>query len=962
MDRIKQIKRKTYSALLLGAVALTTATLPVYAGGVAREGVDPPASLFTQIAAIPADDQAAQRLGKTWQQVLDTVEPAPMPELNANAQAIGRQGQLAALMVRADEELARGGLFAAIDLLREAEAQLPENPEVIRRLGLAYSLSGNRIRGAEYLERSLANRPDDAEALMFLCQHTAVRGELPKTITYADALENQGAPTVLVDYYRAVALEKSGHKTAAADRLSHLLIALERLQGAFAPKLENDLGTLLIRELRVLKKLETQLTIELGDHYLALGQYESADRLYAQIESAAAVDRSSLFDRRVYVALKLGRLEQAVDRAVAQLGHPDAKPSDAEIIGYLVNQGVSTDQLSRAIDAAIADRGASMPLLAGLSKVAEKQLVLAAAQNWLAQNNSGASSYREVIGLIDFDDEQPNDAALLAALLVQAAEDMDGAPAEATAYAKAVVQGTEAHVTLLRAVRHPLFADQSSASRQLLTAIAYERTRRTADAMTHYQRVLSLAPAIASHARLPLARLLLDAGRPDDALAILQHANEQSGRSDWQLFELTVKAIAAMGDTADAIELVDAWRNSRDRSKRSTLLRIELTAMSGSPQQACSQLLRMLNASPRDLELYQAGLDLIDRYDRQFNNLNEAANIRASFISRLNTNLPDSLLAKIERALDLYSIPERKEEAENLLHDILAKEPGNTLALTMLIRVYELAGDKVAADEAYIALLDAAEPGIEKSLAHARRSVSIGEMSDAAKQIRMVWELDRQGVMPGPAMTGDQAASMLQLLSSAEPDADLESQSLAMVRRFPDSVQLNNALGYQWAVQGKNLLQAKAMIQRAIDKDTHERHSIMDSKAWVQYKLGQFEEAEATQRRAIELLRQEQLRSNEQLRASKAVLYDHMGDIMYRRGEAASAIRHWQIARAQRLEEEDLLFDPELRTLAKRVDAKIDAIRNRKEPHVEPIPGPEAHGPEGHPAELPAENAQIDNG
>ncbi|CAN0381621.1 unnamed protein product, partial [Ectocarpus sp. 4 AP-2014] len=104
---------------------------------------------------------------------------------------------------------------------------------------------------------------------------------------------------------------------------------------------------------------------------------------------------------------------------------------------------------------------------------------------------------------------------------------------------------------------------------------------------------------------------------------------------------------------------------------------------------------------------------------------------------------------------------------------------------------------------------------------------------------------------------------------------------IRMVRRFPDSALLNNALGYRWACQNRNLRQARAMIQRAIDVEG-ENSAYLDSLAWVFYKMGDFAQAEAYQRQALEMLRAEQLQRGEQLRASKAVLYDHMGDILYR--------------------------------------------------------------------------------
>ena len=61
---------------------------------------------------------------------------------------------------------------------------------------------------------------------------------------------------------------------------------------------------------------------------------------------------------------------------------------------------------------------------------------------------------------------------------------------------------------------------------------------------------------------------------------------------------------------------------------------------------------------------------------------------------------------------------------------------------------------------------------------------------------------------------------------------------------------------------------------------------------------------------------------------------------------------------AQRYDEEEMMFDPELRSLGARLKAKIDALAKDEPVPVSPVPGPDAHGPAGHPADLPADEGE----
>ena len=923
-------------------------------GAAEQQGFDatavrPPASLKAVVSSEPLDEAAQARRDMAWEKVVASIKPAKL----ADGKAVGEAkvaGPAALLIEQAEQATARGDLFGSIRLLREAEALLPQNATIARKLGIAYSLSGNHMRGAAYLERALASFSDDSNVLLLLAQHSATRGELPKTLAYTVKLEKIDASKRLSDYYRAESLKQAGYLSAAADRLSNVLETLADIR--LDQEQDANRATLVSRELRVIKTLEPELRLELGDLYLALGQLDKTREVYERIDLDASSDPGAVVDRRVYLSLLSGQVDQAIQQSVAALSARNYARDHDGLIAYLVDQGVSAALISASLEQAMTERGVTLALLRGLAEVADQKRVLTAAKTWLTETSSDPARYRALVELVSFDNQSKEDATPLAELLVMTAKRMAADPINAKGYAEAVVEGVDAMVCLLRALKHDVFVNQLEAQGvvyfQMLAAEAYQQAGRLDDAIAMYQQAMQQAPDAMADARLNLVSLMLERGQLKEAAQTLQQAGDTDS---WQTVSLKARILVAMGQSTDAISAVDQWRNVNGQSLESTLLRIDLIAASGEPQRACGELLRMIGTRPKDLRLYEAGLELIEQHQERFNNLNEAQNYRTAFANQLRTNLPDSVPARIELALQLYGNPNRSDQARDLLKLVTQEAPDTARAWLLLAYLHEEEGEHDEADKAYRGFLQTQPPGVARVLIDAERAVTNAEMERASKILLEMFALDQEGVLPGEPMTGDQASTAINLLGAADPKADLEPVSLAMVRRFPNSPKLNNALGYQWAVAGKNLLQAEAMIKRAL-KHGGNKFEVIDSLAWVQYKLGRFKDAQATQKQAIELLRQYEVSNGTRLTASMAVLSDHMGDIMFRNGDRDAAVRHWQIARIQRLTDEQMMHDPELRSLARRVDAKINALRDGEQPPVEPVPGPESHGPAGHPSEI----------
>jgi tetratricopeptide (TPR) repeat protein len=117
----------------------------------------------------------------------------------------------------------------------------------------------------------------------------------------------------------------------------------------------------------------------------------------------------------------------------------------------------------------------------------------------------------------------------------------------------------------------------------------------------------------------------------------------------------------------------------------------------------------------------------------------------------------------------------------------------------------------------------------------------------------------------------------------------------------PDQPQVLNYLGYSLVEQRRNLDEALDMIERAVAARPDSGY-IVDSLAWVYYRLGRFDEAVEPMERAAELL------------PTDPIINDHLGDVYWMVGRKREARFQWHRALSLDPEEED----------AERIRLKLD--------------------------------------
>ncbi len=153
---------------------------------------------------------------------------------------------------------------------------------------------------------------------------------------------------------------------------------------------------------------------------------------------------------------------------------------------------------------------------------------------------------------------------------------------------------------------------------------------------------------------------------------------------------------------------------------------------------------------------------------------------------------------------------------------------------------------------------------------------------------------------PQPKYTRIIRLKMAASLTQARRAAEGEKLLRRMLDDDPNDVAVLNSLGYELADQSRNLDEAERIIRRALEldkrarkfgegdeesatSDDEDRAAYLDSLAWVLFRRGKLGEARTILERAVA----------QRDGRDEATLWDHLGDIRYRQGEAGLAHQAW---------------------------------------------------------------------
>jgi tetratricopeptide (TPR) repeat protein len=100
----------------------------------------------------------------------------------------------------------------------------------------------------------------------------------------------------------------------------------------------------------------------------------------------------------------------------------------------------------------------------------------------------------------------------------------------------------------------------------------------------------------------------------------------------------------------------------------------------------------------------------------------------------------------------------------------------------------------------------------------------------------------------------------------------------------PMNVSASNDLGYLWADEGRNLIEAESMIRHAVTSEP-QNAAFLDSLGWVLYKRGKFDEAHRHLDESVKRVPQ-----------ADPVVLDHLGDVLYRLNQPQAAMQKWKLS------------------------------------------------------------------
>ncbi len=208
-----------------------------------NDPIKPPAGL-ADAALEPATGDAGRRAGLSLEQVIAELprpEFLPEPADDRTITPDDRSARYPEPVLAAQRAYVEGrAAWRAGDSaeakrrLEDALRRAPPSAEILRLLGMVYTASGNRVRGAYFLEQAAEIAPDDAQTLLMLSRFALEQRQWDESIaglhrvlvvSSREGHTQDAAIEPLARYYLALSLQSAGYAAAAADQYDRFLRA-----------------------------------------------------------------------------------------------------------------------------------------------------------------------------------------------------------------------------------------------------------------------------------------------------------------------------------------------------------------------------------------------------------------------------------------------------------------------------------------------------------------------------------------------------------------------------------------------------------------------------------------------------------------------------------------------------------------------------------------------------------------
>lgn len=110
-----------------------------------------------------------------------------------------------------------------------------------------------------------------------------------------------------------------------------------------------------------------------------------------------------------------------------------------------------------------------------------------------------------------------------------------------------------------------------------------------------------------------------------------------------------------------------------------------------------------------------------------------------------------------------------------------------------------------------------------------------------------------------------------------------EAEFRKVLEMNPQNANALNYLGYMLADRNLRLQEAQKLVAKALEIEP-DNGAFLDSLGWVNFRMGNLEEAEANLRRALERIKRD------------PTVHDHLGDVYFQQGQTKAAIAQWEMS------------------------------------------------------------------
>jgi len=363
--------------------------------------------------------------------------------------------------------------------------------------------------------------------------------------------------------------------------------------------------------------------------------------------------------------------------------------------------------------------------------------------------------------------------------------------------------------------------------------------------------------------------------RGDSAGAMAEARAALAMKPDSELAMLTLAQVTP--DQAEVAAMLTRFlaANPGAREVRTAYAR----ALVGQKQydQARQQFVALLKESPDNLNtLYALGI-----MSMQVGQPAEAEKYFAHFVQVLDTR-PNDERDSGKVLMILAQLAEERGDlkaARAWLEKVDDEEPAAYFAAQLKRAELMAKGGDLAGAQTFLAALKPAD-----AAAQAQLVMTQGQILRAAGKFDEAYALMEEGARRFPAN-----ADLLYdfaLLAEKTGHLDVMEKTLREVMvQAPENHNAYNALGYSLAERNVRLDEALALIGKALQMSPDDPF-IMDSMGWVQYRLGNLDEAEAQLRRAYAL-------------RNDVEIAVHLGEVLWKKGREADAQTLLRQARAR---------------------------------------------------------------